>query len=68
MLKVPKTSLHIFAASPEKHKIDFLPPDKPKRFLQIDSISLSVHSQTWPNYLKQQVYNIFAISQERYKG
>ena len=32
-------------------------------FLQADSITLSVHSQACLKYPKQQVYNIFAISQ-----
>ena len=48
MPKVPKISLHIFAVSPEKHEIDFLPADKHKSFLQTDSINLGVHSQACP--------------------
>ena len=43
-------------------KVDFLPADKHKSFLQ-DSITLGVRSQTCPKYRKQQVYNIFAICQ-----
>ena len=30
-------------------------------FLQFDSITVSVFSQAWPKYPKQQVYNIFAL-------
>ena len=42
-------------------KFEFLPADKHKIFLQDDSITLSVISQTDPKYLKQSVHNIFAI-------
>ena len=43
---VPKIkSLHIAAISPEKHGVDFLPPDKHKSFLQDGSITLNVYSQ-----------------------
>ena len=67
MPKVPKISLHFFIVSPEKHEIGFLPADKHKNFLQIDSISLFVHVQACLKYPKQQVYNIFAISQGKHK-
>ena len=43
-------------------EVDFLPEDKHKRFLQDDSITMGVNSQTCPKYQEQQVYNIFAIS------
>ena len=46
----------------------FLPPDKHKNSLQIDSITSDVHSQTCLKYLKQQVYNLFGISQGKHKG
>ena len=46
----------------------FLPPDKHKNSLQIDSITSGVHSQTCLKYLKQQVYNLFGISQGKHKG
>ena len=49
------------------YEIDFLPADK-KKFLQIDSITLVVHSQAYPKYPKQQVYNVFAISQGKRIG
>ena len=55
MPKVPKIkSLHIFAISPEKvvDEVDFLPPDKHTIFLQVDSITLEVHGQVCPKYLK----------------
>ena len=49
-------------------EVDFLPADKHKSFLQVDSITLGGQSQTCPGYPKQQVYNIFAISQGKYEG
>ena len=61
MPKAPKISLLIFAVFPEKHEIDCLPADKRKEFLQIDSITLGVHRQTFPKYPKQQVYYIFVV-------
>ena len=50
------------------YEIDFLPADKHKNFLQIDSITLVVHGQASPKHPKQQLYNIFAISQGKRKG
>ena len=44
-------------------EVDFLPADKRKSFLQIDSITLGVRCQACPKYPKKQVCNIFAISQ-----
>ena len=41
-------------------EVDFLPADKHENFLQIDSITLGVHSLACPQY-PGQVYNIFAI-------
>ena len=49
-------------------EVDFLPADKHKSFLQVDSITLGVCNQTHPKYAKQQVYNIFAISQGKREG
>ena len=49
-------------------EVDFLPEDKHKSFLQADNITLSVHSQACLKYPKQQVYNIFAISQGKREG
>ena len=49
-------------------EVDFLPADKHKDFLEVDSITLGVHSKVCPKYLKQQVYNIFAISQRKFEG
>ena len=46
-------------------KLIFLPADKHKNVLQGDSITLGVDSQACPKYPKQQVYNIFGISQEK---
>ena len=48
-------------------EVDFLPVDKPKRFIQDDSITLGAHSHTDPMYQKQPVHKIFAISQENMK-
>ena len=50
------------------YEIDFLPADKYKNFLQIDSITLGVHGQACPKHPKQQLYNIFAISQGKRNG
>ena len=61
MPKEPKIrSLHIFAISPEKCRVWswFLPADKHKSFLQVDTITLVVHSQACPEYQKLQVCNI----------
>ena len=44
-------------------EVDFLHADKRKKVLQVDSITLGKNSQACPKYPKQQVYNIFAISQ-----
>ena len=49
-------------------EVDFLPADKHKSFLQDNSITLDVRSQTRPKYQKQPVYNIFAISQGKHEG
>ena len=48
-------------------EVDFLPVDKDNHFLQVDSITLGVHTQTCTKYLKQQFYNIFAISQGKHE-
>ena len=44
-------------------KLIFLSADKCESFLQVDSISLGVHGQACPKYPRQQVYNVFAVSQ-----
>ena len=65
MPNVPKIrSVHIYAISPEKHgaEVVVLPADKYECFLQGDSI-LDVCKQAFPKHPKQQVCNIFAISQ-----
>ena len=49
-------------------EVDFWPADKHKRFLQDDSITLSVRSQTYLKYRKKQILNIFAISQGTPEG
>ena len=49
-------------------EVDFLPSDKHKVFVQADSITLVVCSQACPKYPKQQVYDIFLISQGKREG
>ena len=74
MPKVPKISLYIFTVTScffqksMRYEIDFFACKKTKNVLQIDSITLGVPSQTCPKYPKQQVFNIFAISQGKRKG
>ena len=43
-------------------EVDFLRADKHDNFLQVDSITLSVRSQTCAKYPEQQTHNAFAIS------
>ena len=50
------------------YEFELLAVDKHKRFLQIHSIILSVHSQACPKHREQQVRNIFSISQGKRKG
>ena len=50
------------------YETDFLPADKHKNFLQIDTITLGMHGQACPKHPKQQLYNIFAISQGKHNG
>ena len=70
MAKVPKISLNNFGISTQKHgdEVDFFPAYKHKSFLQDNSITLDVRSQTSPKYQKQPVYNIFAISRGKHEG
>ena len=42
---------------------DVLLADKHESFLQVDGITLGVRSKACSKYAKQQVYNIFTISQ-----
>ena len=51
-----------------KDEVDFLPAGKHESFLQVESIILGVRSQAYPKYPKQQVYNIFVISQGKLEG
>ena len=50
------------------YKVYFLSADKHESFLQVDSITLDVRSKAYPKYPKQQIYNIFAISQGKREG
>ena len=50
------------------HEVEFLSADKYKGFLQDDSITFGVRTQTGPKYQMQLVYNIFAISQGKHEG
>ena len=67
-----QTEFEYLAISTENHRgvceVDFLPADKNNNFLQVDSITLGVHSQGCPKYPKKQVYNFFAISQGKHEG
>ena len=45
-----------------KDVLDFLPTDKRQRFLQSDTIILDVCDQAYPNYLKQKICYLSAIS------
>ena len=49
-------------------EVDFLAADKNESFLQVDSITLGLHSQACPRYPKYQVSNILAISQGKPEG
>ena len=49
-------------------EVDFLSADKQESFLQVDSINLGVRSWACPKYPKQQLYNIFVISQGKREG
>ena len=48
-------------------KLIFLPADKHKSFLQVHSITVGIRSQAYAKYPKQQVCNIFAVSQGKYE-
>ena len=48
-------------------EVDFLRADKHENFLQVDSITLSVRSQTCAKYPEQQTHNVFAISQGKHE-
>ena len=50
------------------YKTDFLPADKHKKILQIDSITLGVHVEACSKHAKQPLYDIFAIFQGKSKG
>ena len=49
-------------------EVDFLPADKSKSFLQDDSITLGVRSQTSPKHQKQPADKIFVISHGKHEG
>ena len=49
-------------------EVYFRQGDKYQSFLQGDTTILCVYNQACPKYPKQQVYNIFAISQEKCEG
>ena len=51
-----------------RDEVDFVPADNHERFLQGDSITLGVHSQACSKYPKQQICNIFPISQGKHEG
>ena len=49
-------------------EVDIFPANKRKGFLQVDSITLDLFIQACPKFPKQEVYNIFVISQGRCEG
>ena len=49
-------------------EVDFLPGHQHESFVQSDSVTLGLHSQACPKYLKQQVYNMFVIFQGKREG
>ena len=49
-------------------EVDCLPAEKHESFLQEDSITFGGHCQACSKYPKQQVFNIFAISQRKREG
>ena len=49
-------------------EVEYLPADKHTSFIQDGSITSGVIRQTAPNYQKQSVHNIFAISQGKHEG
>ena len=60
---VTRHALCIISRREWGNEVDFLPADKQKTFLQVYSITVGVHSQACPKFPKQQVCNIFTISQ-----
>ena len=72
MTKLSKINLHIcislqYLQKSMGYEIYFLPADK-HICIQNDSITLDVHAQACPKHLKQQLHNIFTISQGKCKG
>ena len=49
------------------NKVEFLPADEHKSFLQVDSITLDVHSQACSNYPKYHVCKIFTKIKQNVK-
>ena len=48
-------------------EVDFLPANEHESFLQVDGVTLDLHSQTCPKYRKQ-VHNSLVISQGKLEG
>ena len=65
-----QNNLHISEISSENNgdKVDFLLVDKRKGFLQVEIITLGVHSQACSKYPRLQVCNIIGISPEKRGG
>ena len=49
-------------------EVDFVPANEHESFLQVDNVTLGFRIQACPKHPKQQVYNIFVISQEKREG
>ena len=50
-----------------RYEVDFLPADKHKSFLQVDSIILGVGTQACSKYPKRHVYNILQYLKQKVK-
>ena len=48
-------------------EVDFLPANEHESLLQVDGVTLDLHSQACPKYQKQ-VHNILVISQGKLEG
>ena len=70
MPKVPKItciSLHI-SRKAWGDKVDFLPADKHKSFLQVDGITSGVHSQACPESQNNKFTDVFVIFKGKHEG
>ena len=57
-----------YLCSISRKEIDILPSDKHKYFLPVGRITLAVHDQAFSKHPKQQLHNVFAISEGKCEG